>query len=72
MQTSRTFQQENVEFAPLFCDFGSEFQAMKLKMTENFLKGSALEEAATALNPEDRKRFLTEKEGRLRGDLERE
>ena len=37
---------------------------------ENFLKGSALEEAATSLNPADRRRFLTEKEGRLRDDLE--
>jgi hypothetical protein len=31
---------------------------------------SAFEEAATSLNPADRRKFLTEKEERLRGDLE--
>ena len=32
---------------------------------EASLKGSALEEAAMSLNPADRKKFLTEKEGML-------
>ena len=45
-------------------------QAVVHIIFENAIKGSALEEAATSLNPEDRKRFLTEKEGRLRAELE--